>query len=225
MNHFALFGKYWQAGTVKTRLARTLGAEQASQLYRVFLATLLCRYAEIGDRRSLVYTPSDATAAFRELAGARWALLPQCEGDLGERMQAFFDQAFAQGAHRVVLLGSDSPSLPVRHVIKAFAQLEHHRVVLGPSTDGGFYLIGAAGAMPNVLRGIRWSTSDVLACTTDRFEQAGARCHHLSPWYDIDEREHLEQLDRELSEQTNLSGALQRLAQAVRQTLAHCEPP
>ncbi len=220
MNHLALFGKYWQPGAVKTRLARSLGAEPASQLYRVFLTTLLRRFAAVGDRRWLAYTPAGSAAAFRSVAGESWQLTIQSAGDLGERMQALFDHAFAAGAERVVLIGSDSPSLPIRFVTQAFAQLDHHRVVLGPSTDGGFYLIGAAGAMPDVLRGIRWSTTDVLACTTDRFQRAGAPCFHLPTWYDIDEREQLVQLDHELHDQDDLSRALQPLATAVRQALA-----
>ena len=223
MNHLGVFGKYWRAGSVKTRLARDLGAEAASELYRVFLATVLRRFAALGDQRWLAFTPAAEEQAFRDLAQGHWQLLAQSSGDLGERMQAYFDHAFAAGARRAVLIGSDSPSLPASYVAEAFAQLDHCPVVLGPSTDGGFYLIGAAGTMPRILKGIPWSTADVLECTAERLANTNTPCSHLPPWYDIDEHPHLVQLDRELQESENLPDELRALAVAVRSALAQCK--
>ncbi len=229
MNHLGVFGKYWRAGSVKTRLARTLGAATASELYRVFLATVLRRFATLGDQRWLAFTPAAEEQAFRdltqgpELARGHWQLLAQSSGDLGERMQAYFDHVFAAGARRAVLIGSDSPSLPTHYVMEAFAQLKHRPAVLGPSADGGFYLIGAAGTMPPILKGIPWSTADVFECTAQHFAKTNTPCAHLPPWYDIDEPPHLAQLDRELRDFENLPDELRVLAAAVRSALADGE--
>ena len=219
MRHFGVMGKYWQAGAVKTRLARHLGADSASQLYRVFLTTLLRRFATMGDTRWLVYTPAAKGPAFRSLALGQWQLTAQSSGDLGARMQAFFDHAFATGARQVVLIGSDSPSLPAAYVEQAFAQLAQHPMVFGPSTDGGFYLIGATRAMPRILDGIPWSTPDVLRQVSARLAQSETSYSLLPNWYDIDEYRHLLQLDRELQESEDLADELRQLANAVHEAL------
>jgi len=228
-----MFAKHWAPGEVKSRLAKDVGAEAASQLYLGFLRTLLVRFSATADERVLVFAPPGRRAEFEELlrsmpgahpAGGYWSLEPQAEGDLGARMRAFFDWAFAGGATRVVLIGSDSPTLPIEFIDEAFAALAQHPVVLGPASDGGYYLVGAVGQLcdtavrpavaasrdaaalrrtatsssaPPIFDRIDWSTPAVFEQTVERLKAAALTYHVLPPWYDVDELADLARLKRE----------------------------
>jgi len=152
-----LFAKYWQPGAVKTRLAATVGPERAAEIYRHFVVTLTRRLADCGDDRWVAITPWLRASDFREIVSEQWHLEAQSEDDnLGSRMRAFFAGRLAAGYGRVVLLGSDSPNVPVEYVNQAFQQLCTHDVVLGPTEDGGYWLVGAAGAVPPIFDAIPW---------------------------------------------------------------------
>ncbi len=127
----------------------------ASLLYRRFLVTLLRRFDHVAQRRVLAYTPPERRAEFALVASDAWTLDAQVSGDLGKRMQHYFAEAFRRGADRVVLIGSDSPTLPLEYVTGAFQLLDTFPVVLGPSADGGYYLVGAAGEVPPIFAGRR----------------------------------------------------------------------
>ena len=220
MNYLGLFGKYWREGAVKTRLARAVGGHHASQLYRVFLATLTRRFARAGERRWLVYTPAINEPEFLTLARSHWELVPQSSGDLGDRMQAFFQRSIDAGAQRVVVLGSDSPTLPVDYVQEAFARLQSYPVVLVPSTDGGYCLLGVAGSVPPIFHDMAWSQPTVLEQTLARLSRLGIRHWCLPTWYDIDELNDLQQLDKELHGYATLPDEFRALGAAVRRALA-----
>jgi glycosyltransferase A (GT-A) superfamily protein (DUF2064 family) len=110
---------------------------------------------------------------------------PQREGDLGQRMAAFFAEQFVAGADRVVLIGTDSPTLGRSLIERAFHELNSVDVVLGPATDGGYYLIGCAGRVPPLFGGIAWGSSRVLQETIACLP-ASYRLALLPPWYDVD---------------------------------------
>ena len=133
----------------------------------------------------LAFSPADTRASFAELAGDRYALEPQADGDLGQRMAAFFGRHLTAGAEAVVLLGTDSPTVPVDYVEQAFRELEAANVVLGPATDGGYYLIGCR-QLPPVFDGIRWGGSRVLEETVACLADPMWRLALLPPWYDVD---------------------------------------
>lgn len=215
MNVLGLFAKYWQAGRVKTRLSVALGERQAAMVYQQFVLALLRRLAHTADRRTVVYWPVDRAGEFAEAAGARWEITPQNDGDLGHRMKQFFRQAFDGGAGRVVVIGSDSPTLPPELIAQAFSLLDDHDVVLGPSTDGGYYLIGAAGRVPPVFDGVHWSTSSVWPQTIGRLEAAGLRYATLKVWYDVDDFEDLRRLHDELASCPAPDAATKRLRHIV----------
>jgi rSAM/selenodomain-associated transferase 1 len=201
-DRLAVFAKYWQPGAVKTRLARGIGAESAAALHRQFLRTLLQRFSAVAAARVLVYSPAERERDFAGLAeGARdsWQLEPQSAGDLGQRMAACFQSAFRQGCERVVLIGSDSPTLPVSWITQAFDELATYPVVLGPSSDGGYYLVGASRTVPPIFEDIRWGTDAVWDQTLRRLDAAGIPVALLAAWYDVDEVEDLRRLAAELS--------------------------
>ena len=114
-------------------------------------------------------------------------------------MRNYFNEALAAGCTRVVLLGTDSPNVPAGCVQRAFALLENHALVLGATEDGGYYLIGASGELPDVLAGVPWSSTDVWQRTMDNVERLGISCGQLPRWYDIDDDADLQRLLRDLA--------------------------
>lgn len=186
-SQLGMFAKFWQPGEVKTRLAATLGDVAAARHYQGFVRRLAHRFAHLADRRLLCCSPAARQAEMSLVAGPRWQVAPQGEGDLGARMAAYFAAGFAAGYERVVLIGSDSPDLPEPYVCSAFASLADHDVVLGPSDDGGYYLIGARGAPPPVFAEMPWSSPELWSRTTAQLQSTGTRWHQLPTWYDIDD--------------------------------------
>ena len=114
-------------------------------------------------------------------------LWTQPETDLGTRMQQFFEYAFEYGAHQVILIGSDSPTLPKRFINDAFDSLSRCDVVLGPASDGGYYLIGQSGRSRSLFDNVEWSTPAVLSQSISRIHAASATLELLPPWYDVDD--------------------------------------
>jgi hypothetical protein len=186
MTILGVMAKWPRPGQVKTRLAAVTSPAWAAALAHACLEDTLERITDVVARRVVVFTPPDAQADFTGLVAGRFELCPQADGDLGQRMQAWFEACLSSGAERAVLLGSDSPSLPVDYIRSAFADLLQHDVVLGPATDGGYYLIGCARRVPPLFDGIAWSTSRVLAETVARIQGAGLALALLPPWYDVD---------------------------------------
>ena len=219
MRQFGMFAKYWEPGRVKTRLAARLGDAAASGVYRAFLECLVERFGSVGDRRVLVYAPVDCERHFAELAGNRYQLQSQSPGDLGARMQSYFEQAQRGGMQRVVVIGSDSPSLPVSYVDQAFTELEQFPCVLGPSRDGGYYLLGLAGRLPPIFADFPWSTDRVLELTRERLRAAGYTWCELPEWYDVDDADDLATLRGELR-RISRDNALKQLAFRLDQLLS-----
>jgi rSAM/selenodomain-associated transferase 1 len=186
-----IFGKRPEPGRVKTRLAAAIGPEAAAHLHEAMLFDLLDLWDASGvlapgGRKVLVFDPGDAGPWFDERVPASYALQPQADGDLGSRMAEFFAGEFEEGATRVVLIGSDAPTLDPSFVVGAFLALEGRDVVLGPATDGGYYLVGCRHAVPPIFERIDWSTPEVLAQTIDRLDGKGLSVAVLPPWYDVD---------------------------------------
>lgn len=197
-----MFAKYWEPGAVKTRLAETLGEQPAARIYRAFVETLLRRLTEVGDRQVLAFSPSDRETAFQRGA-ENWELQPQLAvGDLGARMQHFFESAIRDGYRHVVLIGSDSPDLPLALLAQAFDQLHDYPVVLGPSLDGGYYLVGAADRVPPIFDDMPWSSPRLWERTTARLAEHQCRFAELPAWYDVDTVADLGVLQQKLSAST-----------------------
>jgi len=215
MNQLGIFAKYWEPGRVKTRLAAAIGDEAASSLHRRFVLTLLSRFEGVGHRRVLAYTPPERRAEFESLVADSWHLATQADGDLGQRMQHYFADAFRCGANRVVLIGSDSPNLPIDFVNDAFQQLDTSPVVLGPADDGGYYLVGAAGGVPPIFRGVQWSSSQVWSQTVRLLRDVGCPYGALPAWYDVDDLPGLQRMYRELGDLERLDEPLRRLREDV----------
>lgn len=179
-----IFIKNVRMGTVKTRLARTVGDAEALRIYHVLLKKT--RQAALGTtaRRWLFY--SDTVETGDAWPESDFEKMVQCPGDLGARMADAFRRAFAAGASRVVIIGSDCPGLTGQLIDDAFAELEHADFVLGPTLDGGYYLLGMTAYDPSVFDGIAWSTDSVCAATLEKIRAAGKTCALLPERTDVD---------------------------------------
>ncbi|HUY37019.1 MAG TPA: TIGR04282 family arsenosugar biosynthesis glycosyltransferase [Pirellulales bacterium] len=210
-----MFAKFWQPGAVKTRLAASVGPLAAARLHRACLRTVLARTCTLAERRTLMVTPPERLAEFASFAGAAWNVEPQSSGDLGARMRHYFETSFAHGAARVVLIGSDSPTLPVAHIERAFDLLGRHAVVLGPASDGGYYLVGAAAKSPPIFDGVAWSSGEVWRRTVEQLAAAGCSYAELPEWYDIDTYDDLLRLRAELAAMNPRDDVYQALRREV----------
>jgi uncharacterized protein len=176
------------AGRVKTRLSAEIGEEAALRAY-VRLAEHAVGEAQglgAGIQVRVHFTPAHARGAVRRWLGEGPVYLPQSAGDLGSRMRSAFDAAFAAGARRVVIIGSDLPDMSTALLRQAFALLERHAVVLGPATDGGYYLLGMREPHPELFDDVPWSTERVLDCTLHRLRGSGISPALLEPLRDVD---------------------------------------
>lgn len=204
MESLVLFAKAPVAGRVKTRLAEERGARDAVILYSAFLrdtVAVCARWhaqsiAVDPNRRLVLYVdPDENDPIFAEaarLSGAR--LLAQPQGDLGTRLKEVFEAEFARGARAVCAIGSDSPTLSSHQLDHAFRALAWERVVIGPTFDGGYWLIGAQRPAPDIFTDIPWSTPSVANRTLSKLRGEGVTAQLLPFWYDVDEASDLETL-------------------------------
>lgn len=174
-----VFAKCPEPGRVKTRLG--FAPESAAAIAAAFLRDTLERLTPTPARRIVVTAPPGAD--FTPYLAPGWEQEPQGAGDLGDRLRRFFELHLPAGA--VVAVGTDSPTLPVEYVTQAFSHLAEPGVVLGPATDGGYYLIGVRGELPPLFANIDWSSPRVLEQTVSALPP-GVRLTLLPPWYDVD---------------------------------------
>jgi len=174
-------------GVTKTRLIPRLGAKRAAALARAFILDTLakaratgCSLAIAGDAPNGV----NRSAFFRRLARNFGAtLIDQGKGTLGARMRRSLASFSAAGA---LLIGTDIPSLPPAMLARSLILLRRRQVILGPTADGGYYLVGVHGSLPDIFRGIRWGTARVLAETLARLRRTRADYALTDGWYDVD---------------------------------------
>ena len=193
MRHLLLvFVKSPIPGLVKTRLAHAIGHERAAALARVMAERVCARTGPPAGRyeRVFFHAPADAGPSIAAWLG-EGRLAAQAEGDLGARMAAAFQWAFDEGATRVVLIGTDIPELSADDVDRAFEVLDSADVALGPSLDGGYYLIGLRRPAPGLFERMPWSTPQVLPETLARAEALGLRVAPLAVRGDVDTVEDL----------------------------------
>jgi rSAM/selenodomain-associated transferase 1 len=181
---------------VKTRLTGALEPGQVCRLYRLFVEDLLAGWPVDKYDTTICYDPPDGERKMMTWLGPSFHYQPQQGSSLGEKMKRAFLQAFAGGAKRVVLIGSDIPDLDAGIIDAAFAGLETHDGVLGPAVDGGYYLIGFAAESfcPAIFRDIAWGSSHVFEDTLNRMTGEKLTVQMLTPWQDIDTVEDLRDL-------------------------------
>lgn len=176
------------AGRVKTRLSPPLTPDEAARLYTVAMQETIERFAAGAVPVVLFYDGS--TEYFRQKSGAL-PLLPQVDGDLGQRMAAALSALLATGCKAAALIGSDCPDLPIEQVETAFAALATHDLVTIPAGDGGYVLVGQSRPCPEIFQEIPWSSHEVLHRTRLRAEQFAFSYCERGRWADIDDHQAL----------------------------------
>lgn len=195
-----IMAKAPRAGQVKTRLCPPLSPGEAAELSTCFLLDRIAQVRTVsGAEPALAYAPADAAEEFEALAPGL-TLLPQRGADLTARLESVLDDLFADGCDAAIMIDSDSPTLPTEFLERAvrLAASGEHDLVLGPSEDGGFYLIGLRRAHPGLFEQMPLSTSAVLAETLRRARARGLRVARLPAWYDVDTGPDLARLLAEL---------------------------
>ncbi len=194
-----IFAKSPIPGKVKTRLSPKITPSKAAELYKAFIVDTVSNALKLKcDKVIIAYTPYNAEMALNRLVGQSVNFLPQKGHNLGERMKNAFKHSFAKGLKRTVIIGTDTPTLPVSYIQKAFDVLKEVPIVIGPTFDGGYYLIGLSEPNDNIFDSVRWSTSSVFSQTLARIKGVNKRLYLLPPWYDVDTSEGLEFLKSHL---------------------------
>jgi len=193
---FVLLVKRPSAGRVKRRLAEGIGACHAAALYRTFVADILATFDGARVVPTVCYHPPGAAAFFRLWLGKGRRYLAQRGRDHPDRLRRAFEDLFARGSERVVIVASDNPDLPGGILRKAREALGKNEAVIGPTLDGGYYLIGfrAEAFVPGAFFGIDWSTPRVFGQTIAKIRDAGRKVAVLPYWNDIDTVEDLRAL-------------------------------
>ena len=224
MSALVVIAKQPTPGHTKTRLTPALTPAQAAELYEAFLRdTLEVARAVPGVTRLICYAPLEAASYFAQMA-PDFLLTPQQGASLGERLDCVLTCCLNAGFQRVVVMDSDSPTLPPAYIAQAFCDLSANDVVLGPCQDGGYYLIGLSQPQPRLLREVEMSQPNVLRDTLLLAEQAGLRVSLLPAWYDVDTAEELVQLQAELARSPD-GRASQTRTRLAAMTLPHTLQP
>jgi rSAM/selenodomain-associated transferase 1 len=198
-NTLMVVAKQPTPGQTKTRLCPPLTTSQAADLYNCFLCDTLDAMRQVsGVQRVIGFLPEDAHEYFHQLA-PDMELICQCGTSLGERLDFLLTEMLDNGSSQAVVMDSDSPTLPVGYISQAFDRLTDADVVLGPTRDGGYYLIGLKKPQPHLLRHVQMSTPHVLADTLSLAEDTGLVVSLLPTWYDVDTIDDLYQLDGEIA--------------------------
>jgi rSAM/selenodomain-associated transferase 1 len=180
----AVIAKEPAPGQAKTRLAPALGPDGAARAAAAMLADTIAAARTANAEPWLCFAPVTAQAAMRALAPG-FGLLPQRDGDLGDRLAACLDELLAAGADRVAIVGADTPHVPAGTFDTALDLLDEADVVLGPALDGGYYLVAAKAPVP-LFAGVPMGTDAVFAATLARATAAGLSVRLLPPLRDLD---------------------------------------
>jgi rSAM/selenodomain-associated transferase 1 len=193
-NRLIIFTRYPEPGKTKTRLIPALGSEGAADLQRQMTETTLSvsrRFMVENDTSLEVRYEGGDPSLMQDWLGRDLAFCRQGSGDLGEKMIRAFDEAFAVGSSRVMIIGSDCPDLSPEILAAGFAALADHDLVLGPASDGGYYLIGLSAPCTPLFRGCPWGTEQLLTETMAAAEREAITFHLLEELKDVDRPEDL----------------------------------
>lgn len=197
MNTLVVFGRSPAASTGKTRLRRELDPETADALCRTFFADVLSWPLPAETSLLLAVTdPLDGLASFATTATVHM----QPDSGFGDRLSDAIDAAFTAGAERVVLVGTDAPTLPRETLAACFDELSDHAATIVPASDGGWVALGVDRPLGDALSGVPWSSERTCRATEKALRRAGRKPRVLAPWYDVDDARSLHQLRGELAD-------------------------
>ena len=188
-----LFVKYPEKGKVKTRLSAELGDETTQHLYKCFVSDLIGTLERERYTFKIAFYPPGSNEKIISWLGSERSYITQVGKDLGKRMENAFKETFLEGFEEVLVIGTDIPALTPSLINKALKALNNNDAVIGPCYDGGYYLIGFRKKMflPDIFKGIKWSTKGVFEDTIEIFRRKGYKVHILQKLRDIDKIEDL----------------------------------
>lgn len=201
-NLLVIYARMPEPGKVKTRLAADIGGGKALEMYHLFLDETMRIALSVNHATARIdYTPA-SRQAFEFFSAAFPGILffAQQGDDLGERLIHSFADAFMKGFQKVCLIGSDLPDLPAAYISQGFKSLDQCDVVLGPSEDGGYYLVGLRIPVPELFENMPWREANLLQKTLERAAGLGLNAAELPPWRDVDDSGDLEALRHRLSQ-------------------------
>lgn len=181
-------------GQVKTRLAKKIGEVKATELYKCFIKDILNSLKQTGIPVIIYYTPKKSKNNLIPIIGEQFEYVSQTGTNLGERLYNGLEKCKELGYGCAIALATDVPDIPIRVLLDAIERLENHQAVLGPSPDGGYYLIGLQLNQNNkhFFSNITWGSSKVYQETIERMKDIDV--HICEPWGDIDTIEDLKRL-------------------------------
>ncbi len=188
-----IFVKLPYKGNVKNRLASAIGDDAAVSLYKAFVYDLLENIKITDCDIRIFYYPSESINKIERWLGKNFNYKPQIGNDLGERMKNAFIESFSEGFEKVIIIGSDMPDLPLSIIEEAFTSLNQNNAVIGPSFDGGYYLIGFRKNffIPEIFQNIQWGSEGVFQKSIEMLQNKGISRHFLPKRRDIDTLEDL----------------------------------
>ncbi len=219
-NALLVFAKLPEPGRVKTRLLAALTPQQAADIYGACLEDTVRQVARVPGCRPWLHVAAPRDRAL-QLATTlqldrRWRIGVQRGRDLGERFHLAFEGLFREGYEKVVIVGTDTPWMGSERITRAVELLNAADVVLGPSADGGYYLIGSRRLVPQMFRAIAWGTSQVFGMTIGALKKARASYCLLPRDFDLDRPEDLERAGELLRRSPHRAPALARLLANLR---------
>jgi uncharacterized protein len=204
-----VFAKAPVRGKVKTRLACAIGEARATALAHAFLVDTWSAVTALDGARAVLWLDGDGELPELEPAAE---IRRQIDSDLGGRMEHALAEAIGAGAPWAIAVGTDSPGLPRRMIEAARAALDRGApAALGPTLDGGFYLLGLARCPRGLLSALPWSAPDTYRATLERLEERGLHPVVLERWFDVDAPPDLERLEREIAAGTSVAPATARV--------------
>jgi rSAM/selenodomain-associated transferase 1 len=185
-NTLGIFVRSPVVGEVKTRLSPPLDPAQARDVYLAFLADLVARLP-VPKYHPTIFLAGSRTPELDSILDERWPVVAQRDGTLGDRLAAAFAEMLRTPGDRAVIIGSDSPDLPLPFLKRAFQLLKHRDVVLGPAFDGGYYLIGLRRPAPALFERVTWGSATVFEETLAAIAHERMTLALVPPWYDVDD--------------------------------------
>lgn len=208
MNAVIVFVKYPSGGMVKTRLSKTLGTEFAVRFYKAMAQHTfqVCHSLPEKDKDLfLFYDNAEMTELVKKWVPAGFSFHLQEGNDLGGRMKAAFYRIFRKGYKKVIIIGTDCPQINVNIISKSFEELSQHDVVLGPSSDGGYYLLGMNKYFPYLFDNIEWSSISVLSETIKKIKAKKLEVFMLPRLIDIDTEEDIQKWLSQTEEENGMT--------------------
>jgi uncharacterized protein len=188
-----IFVKYPEPGKVKTRLAKNIGLENAALLYRKMAEGIIYDLSKLTDYTKIIFfdPPERKSDVMRWLKFNGLSFIAQEGNSLGEKMLNAFSHAFSLGADKAVIIGTDCPQITTQTILRAFEKLEKSEAVIGPSYDGGYYLLGLRRFSREIFHDIDWSTNLVFDQTMKKIRDEGLQSTCLETLRDVDTVEDL----------------------------------